>query len=285
MPLHLISSDDLRNVCRQKLESCELWLRRIVHDQLIPDFGTSYIQTAEINGQHIFRTEIRNHATALKTQHPERYPREIDTLLLDHLTSVICKSDVFTRHFADAVSWAFADNESLRTILNRLVPIRNSLSHANPLKIHDAERVLCYCDDIVYSLIHFYEARGMANEFNAPLFTKFVDSLGHVENLREPNHQLDYRTLGSLRCGDSLRMEVEGDAHFSPEEYNIKWSMPSLPDGETAQGSSFSLTLLPRHVSEMFMVLATLVSNRDWHRLGMRDAYLDIIYKVLPPID
>jgi hypothetical protein len=200
---------------------------------------------------------------------------------LDHLASVICKPDVFTRYFAHPVSWAFADNESLRAILNRLVLIRNSLSHANPLSIHDAERVLCYCDDIVYSLSQFYEARGMASEFNAPLFTKFVDSLGHVKNLREPNHQLDYRTLGSLRCGDSLRMEVEVDAHFSPDEYSITWS---LSGGETAEGSSFSLTLLPRHVSERFIVTATLVTNREWHRLGRRDACVRVLYKVVPPI-
>lgn len=59
MALHLISSEELRVACRQRLESCELWLRRLVHDQLRKESGENYIDVAIIDGHAIFKTSIR----------------------------------------------------------------------------------------------------------------------------------------------------------------------------------------------------------------------------------
>jgi hypothetical protein len=254
-----------------------------VHDQLTKDFGTSYIQTAQLNGQPIFRNELRKHVADRVARQPSHYKREIDTLLLDHLVSVICKQDVFRTYFADPLKRSFPNgSEQLRTVLDRLVPIRNSLSHANPLSLHDAERVLCYCDDIIYALIQFYRDQGMANEFDAPSFTRFSDSLGHVEHPQATRISFDYSKSCTLRSGDSIRLEVEVDAHYAPEEYSINWVVANISRGEKAEGYSFSLTLLPRHVGETFTIVATLVSQRPWHRHSNFDAHLVISYKVLP---
>lgn len=286
MPLHLIPSDVLRSECRQRLESCELWLRRLVHDQLAKNYGESYVQMAQINGQHIFRSEIRKHAADRLATQPSRYRREVDTLLLDHIVSVICKPEVFKKYFAQPLNWAFPDgNESLRTVLDRLVPIRNLLSHGNPLTSHDAERVLCYCDDIIFSLIHFYAGQGMTNDFDAPSFTRFSDSLGHIEYPQATRSYFDYSATCTLRAGDSIRLEVEVDAHYPPSDYQIKWVVANISAGESSEGHSFSLTLLPRHVGETFTVQAALLSTRGWHRHSNFDASLVVVYKVLPPLN
>ena len=192
MLLHQIPTEELRAACRQRLESCELWLRRIIHDRLSADLGDTYVQDGQFHGQHLFRGEIRRHA---------------------------------------------------------------------------AER---------------RAAQGMANEFNAPMFTRFSDCYGHVELLQSSRSHLDYTTAQPLHSGDSLRLDVETDAHFPPTEYTISWVVGNISDGERAQGPSFSLTLLPRHVGESFTVQATLVSNKNWHRHSNCDAYLTVSYCVLP---
>lgn len=285
MPLHLVPSDELRSACRQKIESCELWLRRMVHDCLRAEFGETYIQDAQLNGHYIFRSEIRKYAMNRLAAQPGQYRRQIDTLLLDHLVSIICKPDIFRKYFSDPLSWSFPNgNEPLRTVLNRLVTIRNSLSHANPLTLHDAERVLCYCDDVIYSLVHFYADQGMTNEFNAPLFTRFSDCYGHSELLQSSKNNLNYTDSRALRAGDSIRLEVEVDAHFPPDDYTVNWVVANISSGERGLGLSFCLTLLPRHVGETFAVQATVISNKSWHRHSDHDAYLTVSYKVLPPI-
>lgn len=285
MALHLVPSEELRVACRQRLETCELWLRRLVHDRLRQEFGDGYIQTAHIAGHAIFKTEIRKHVATRLAADPSRYKRHIDTLQLDHLATVICKPEVYKSFFRQAFQFEFpTGNDHLRLVIGRLVPIRNALSHANPLSIADAERVLCYCSDIISSLTQHYAAIGMNQEFNAPLFTRFSDSLGHVEHPRESNEQLNFTTRTSLRCGQSVRFEVEVDSHYSPDEYTVKWQVANIPNGESSTGPSFELTLLPKHVNQNFAMFVSVTSKRDWHRHGNNDAQLVLVYTVLPPV-
>jgi len=285
MALHLVPSEELRVACRQRLEACELWLRRLVHDRFQQEFGDSYIQSAHIAGQAVFNSEIRKHVTARLKAEPDRYKRPIDTLQLDHLATVICKPEAFKNFFRQAFQYEFPiGNDYLRLIISRIVPIRNALSHANPLTIADAERVLCYCSDIISSLTQHYAALGMNQEFNAPLFTRFSDSLGHVEHPSRSNEQLNFTKSTALRCGQSVRFEVEVDSHYSPDEYTVKWQVANISTGESGIGSSFELTLLPRHVNQSFSMFVSVTSIRDWHRHGNHDAQLVVVYTVLPPV-
>lgn len=285
MALHLLSSDEVRRACRQRIEACELWLRRLVHEQLLPDFGSDYIQVAQLNGQLIFRSEIRKHVFTRVSAHPDRYTRAIDALQLDHLASVICKADVYKKYFVHAMKYEFPlGSEHLRLVLERLVPIRNALSHANPISLHDAERVLCYCDDIVSSLNQHYEALGMATDFNAPSFVRFTDSQGHTEYPTSTDIQLNFTEEAPLRAGQSIRFEVEVDPHYLPTEYLVKWQVVDIAHGEAAEGVAFHLTLLPKHVSKNFAIFVTIISNKEWHRHGRHDARLVLVYQVLPPI-
>jgi len=238
----------------------------------------------EINGQAIFKAEIRNHTESRMAASPGRYVRKIDTLQLDHLTCVICKQDAYKKYFKKPLSYGFPTGSNhLRLLLNRLVPIRNALSHANPISIHDAERVLCYCNDIVSSLIEHYAKIGMANDFNAPSFTRFSDSNGNIGFLDSSQSHLSFNT-NKLRSGQIIRLEVEVDAHFSPEKYTIEWVVNNISNGEGGEGEAFSILLTPRHVGEQFTISAILKSNEQWHKHGNFDARLAISYTVLPPV-
>ena len=285
MALHLLPSETLRTKCRQRLEACEFWLRRLIHDKLHAKFGDSYIEAAQVAGQTIFRTEIRKHVSARLLASPDRYTRPVDALLLDQLASVICKMAVYKKYFREPFQHGFPlGNDQLRIIMGRLVPIRNAPSHGNPLVLHDAERVLCYCSDIIDSLTHYYATVGMAQDFDAPLFTRFSNSFGHVEHPASTKVHLSFTNRTVLRAGQSIRMEVEIDAHYSASNYVVKWQVANIAQGEWGHGTAFQLTLGPRHVSSEFSIMVTLTSNREWHRYGNYDAIIFLLYKVLPPV-
>lgn len=285
MPLHKISSEKLRIACRQKLETCEMWLRRLIHETFSSSFGTSYFDSGLFNGNNLFRSDIRDHAERRMREQPARYSREIDTLLMDQLIATLCKQDLYSEFFQPALHRAFPDgNAEARTFLDRLVSVRNALSHANPLSVHEAERVLCYCDDVIWSLKEFYREQNMAEEYNAPRFTRFTDSLGHAEYLSTTRSHYDYSNDSSLRPGDNIRLEVEVDSSFHPDEYMVGWVVANISNGESGLGTCFVLTIQPRHVGERFTIQVSLKSRRDWHRHQNSDDYLTISYKVLPPI-
>jgi hypothetical protein len=286
MPLHRLPSEELRLVCRQKLETLELWLRRLIHEKLSHHFGAAYFDTGVCNNNPIFKNAIQKHVVKLMDEHPGRYGRAVDTLLLDYLVDTVCKEDLYKTCFKPPLSHAFPDGrEEARTFLLRLVPIRNALSHANPISVHDAERVICYCDDVLFSLQKYYMDRNMGREYNAPLFSRFVDSLGHADIPAASQDSLDYTGGGTLRPGDSIRLEVEVDSSFDPETYAIDWVVGNVQYGETGTGTYFTLAILRKHVSERLDIRVMLKSRKEWHRHGSFDARLSVTYKVLPPIE
>ena len=75
--------------------------------------------------------------------------------------------------------------DEARTYLKRLIPIRNKLSHSNPISIREAERVICYCNDFVDGIKIYFEKKGMGNMFNVPHAIRLNDSLGNEYLLKK----------------------------------------------------------------------------------------------------
>jgi len=215
---------------------------------------------------------------------PGRYTRQVDTLLMDHIVDIICKQDLYKECFSSALKAAFpSGNEEARDFLVRLIPIRNKLSHANPISVHEAERVLCYCDDVIEVLMGFYKEKSLDQEYNAPRFTRFSDSRGHSQIIQETVTTLHFSSDTVFRPGDNVRFEVEVDSSFNIEDYTVEWSFGSVYSGAQV-GLHAILTVEEKHVSQRFSVHCTLKSNKQWHRHGLFDDVLTIVYKVLPPI-
>ncbi len=271
-----------RTKCRHRLEVLELWLRRLVHDKLSNAYGANYLDH-EIGGQYIFRGDTRRRAKQRMSDSPGRYSRPVDALILDDLVRTLCKPQLFNPHFRDALARAFPEgNAEAKTFLDRLVAIRNPLSHANPISYHQASRVFCYTEDVVDSIRHYYMAIGREKEFNAPMFAAFRDSTGNSATISDSKARLRFDTM--LRPGIEIRFEADIDDSFSADECTIAWRVANISQGESGQGRSFVLDILPKHVGEEFAVTATLVSNKNWHRHQNFDARLIATYTVLPPL-
>jgi hypothetical protein len=144
---------------------------------------------------------------------------------------------------------------------------------------------VCYCNDIISSLIQHYTIIGMAKKYDAPSFVRFSDSVGHVGYPASDEEGFNFTNQTHLRSGDSIRFEVEVDSHYTPDDYRVEWRIYLSNDSnDTGVGTSFNLTLQPHHVNMGFTLLVYLISNKNWHRLGKWDATLTIVYTVLPPI-
>jgi hypothetical protein len=98
--------------------------------------------------------------------------------------------------------------------------------------------VLCYCDDVIWSLKEYYQEQNIAEEYNAPRFIRFIDSLGHAEYPSNTRSHYDYSNDSTLRPGDNIRLEIEVDASFHPEEYTIEWVVANISNGESGLGTS-----------------------------------------------
>ncbi|KGC90953.1 hypothetical protein DP62_481 [Burkholderia pseudomallei] len=285
MALDLLSLEDLSASCRRRIESCELWLRRLIDDKFKSAFGADYINKAKIGDTPIFSKPMKGRVQTFLSANPDLYSRPIDTLLFDDLGKIIGKDDVYKSFFKDALDHGFPlGAPQVRHIVRTLVPLRNALSHANSanVSLHDAERVLCYCSDIIASIKTHYSTLSMNDKFPAPMFTRFSDSLGNVRHISEPS--VHYALPDQLHLEDEIRFEVEVDASFLPEEYEIVWQVCNVDPQKAERGTGpvFILKIKNYHVGELFAVQALVTSNKEWHRLQNIDGRVVCSYVVLP---
>lgn len=125
MALHLLNLNDVHSSCRQRIEACELWLRRIIHDKFQTAFGVNYIEVAEINGQSIFSSKVKNRVQSFLAANPGQYSRPIDTLLFDDLGAILSKDDVYKQYFKLALDNDFPMGAPhVRHVISIIVPIR-----------------------------------------------------------------------------------------------------------------------------------------------------------------
>lgn len=279
MPLSHVPIEELRSLCKTRIEILELWLRRLIHDKLSNTFGINYF-SCQVAGNYLLRADVRKYAERRVRENPSHYSKPLDALLLDHLVYILCKEELFHKCFRAALAKAFPDGSTeARTFLKRLVAIRNPLAHANPISNHQALRVLCHTEDIIESIQEHYAAMNAKDPFNAPNFVTFRDSAGNSVQIGGTQEHIDLRRT-TFRVGDSVRFEVDTDDIHGNS--TVQWVVNNIPNGESATGASFVLNLLPRHVNTDFSITGSVVSSRDWHRHGNFDALVSVTYTVLP---
>lgn len=286
-----LSDSDLRSQCRQKLESLELWLRRLI-DQVLTSVYGEYFDHVDNAGNRLISLRITRTLSNRIAREPDRYSRKIDAVLLDDSIAIICKLNLY-HHFRPALESAFPDGHAeARTFLNRLIEPRNRLAHANPIRLHDAERIFCYSSDVIESLSAYYSINNMSQDFNVPLFIRFTDSFGstfHRDQLRAtPNGgvcKLFHLESGvDLRSGDTLTVEVEVDPAFDPDTYSLTWKSSNRLPMPISSGPRAVVVLTPKQVSEQFILKCILTTKNDWHRIpNGSDDELHLTYRVLPP--
>ncbi|SPH24131.1 hypothetical protein DEA8626_03180 [Defluviimonas aquaemixtae] len=293
MLLNTLTQDDLRALCRRSIEGLELWLRRLIDYQLSAAYGNNYLEAKRDDGSNVINNEVKNKLVTRLNSDPSRYPRPIDAATLEEEIRIICNPDLYRKYFREALGTVFPHGHSeVRTFLSRISSVRNPLSHATPISVRQAEQVLCYTNDIVDGLKAFYRGLGMRNEYNAPMIIRISDSFGgtfHADQISRNNTgggRVDRTNDPNavLRPGDTLSIEVEVDQSFDPATYEISWPGPKGVS-KIDNGLKALIQIDESHVSTALSVECTVTSNKSWHRRGMNDDQVFMIYKVLPPVE
>ena len=286
-----LRDSDIRSVCKERIESLEYWLRRLIDDLLTQAYG-DFFNHLDGAGNLLIRKKLREQVEGRQSNEPNRYPRRIDAILLEDAIDIICKEQLFAKHFRLPLAGAFPEGHvEARTFMTRLVAPRNNLAHANAISTRQAEQVICYTGDIIESLKTYYMDQGKDQDFNVPLILKVTDSFGNVYSRTQlmasgdGGSLLDLRSKREyyLRPGDTFRVEVEVDPSFSLSEYVVRWQSSKvvnpIPDGHIAV-----IPITNHQVGEMFDLHCHVISNRDWHRLSGCDDRLLFFFRVLPPL-
>jgi len=176
--------------------------------------------------------------------------------------------------------------EARREFLNRLVPIRNPLSHSNPISMHDVERAICYSHDFIEGLKKYYKDRGEEKMWNVPRIIKITDSLGNVFHNPNDSHfgQSIFRVNNEIHCGDTYTVEIEVDSSFKKEEYSIKWDFNNHDTRSNDDNYKFTVSFSPIDVAERNYIFCKLISNKEWHKHGGYDNQISIGLTILPPL-
>jgi hypothetical protein len=268
----------------------ELWLRRIIEAKLSAAYGTDYFNAQDANGANIISTPIRNEIQQRMAAEPGRFPRPIDACLLESEIKIVTNPNLYQNHFRDVFDGAFPNGYAvLRIYLDRLVLPRNKLYHANPISVREAERVICYTNDIVDTIKQYYIDHNMNQQFNVPLILKYSDGFGNVvfrEGFGDTIMGGKYVSFEDspqlvLRPGDTITVELEIDPTFSRNEYRLQWSHFIKDHDDT---NKLTYTIQTKDVGENFSVTCNVITNKEWHRLRDCDDYLTVKLKVLPPL-
>lgn len=288
-----IKNDIIRSECKNTIENLELWLRNLIDNELSEIYGVNYLEYKNPdNGIRLIKNEIVKDALERKSNDPSRYPRVIDAMLLDDEIKIICNPTLYKEVFSKALSSAFPNgNDVARTFLNRLIPIRNKLYHSNPISIREAEKVICYSNDVIDSIKLYYMNKNQEKKYNVPTIIKVIDSLGNIFHSTQIQRNGTGRGICETRnneenilySGDKISIEVEIDPSFNTSDYTIDWVFDKKETTNYEENfNKIIINIENRHVREDFGIYCLVKSKEDWHRCGDVDDAVCIMYKIAP---
>ena len=148
-PLITLSETELRDLCRHYVDTFENWSRRLIDETFRQHYGVDYFDFMVSEEQPLVKNEIKNRIEKRVNDNPGRFPRKIDAILIEDIEYFLCRNDLYSSHFKAILEPFYSGIAEVRKTLNRLIPIRNKLSHGNTISVHEAEQCLCYTGDFV----------------------------------------------------------------------------------------------------------------------------------------
>ena len=293
-PLIKLSETELRDLCRHHIDTFENWSRRILDETLKNSYGSDYFNHMISADQPLIRSEIKKRIEKRVIDNPGRFPRKIDAILLEDIEYFLCRDDLYKNHFKNVLEPFYSGILEVRKVFERLIPIRNKLSHGNTISIREAEQCICYTGDLIDVYKQHYIAIGKERDYNVPVFLRIKDSLGHDIVREKSSYSWEIYFHGGiapriqLRSGDRYKLWVEVDSSFDSSFYEITWIVKQ--DYTTVikkgTGNVIEFTLNNKHVSYSPEINISLVTKRDWHRFRGVDDIIKLSYEeVLPPIE
>lgn len=284
---HEYTQDELRSYCRTSIETLEIWARRLIHEKMVTEYGEKYIDVQINDNEPLIKKDICKHIKSMIEKEPERFKRPVDTLFIDHIIYFLCNPKWYGNLFKEALDYIYPQGkDEAREFLSRLVPIRNPLSHSNPISIRQAEQAICYSHDFVEGMKEYYKDRGEEQVWNVPRIIRVKDSFGNIFD--NPTDGFTGKTIfkidNELYCGDTYSVEIEVDSSFSKDEYLINWSMLPHNCNEFNNLTKFTVTFNTKDVAQNRYINCQLISNKEWHKYGSYDNEITIAFTVFPPV-
>ncbi len=295
-PLFDLSETELRDLCRHQIDSFEHWSRRLIHDTFTDSYGEDYLNFCFDDGQPLVKNEIKNRIENRVSRNKTTYARKIDAILLDDIGYFLCREFLYNNHFKEVLEPFYSGKKEIESILNRLVIIRNKLSHENIISIHEAEQCICYTDDMIELYKLYYEAKGKEKDYNVPMFLQFKDSLGNVAVRKDYDERWklhfnglygDGEPIIKLRSGECYKLWAEVDSSFDSSFYEVRWRIRQLVD-VIREGEGNVVEFIPddKNVSYSPEIIFSLITKRGWHRFQAVDDMLVVsLGDVRPPIE
>lgn len=288
MPLNTIEIDYIREKCRSRIESVEIWIRRIIDEELTKQYGSDYINIKVSDDAYLIKKEIRDNINSRFAN--GTFPRSIDAGYFENFIDIFCNPNLyntfFKKYMIDFYPHTIPNGHIyLKFLFERLKSIRNNLSHANSLSIRDAEFVLSLTTELIESFKAYYKKEGMQQEYNVPQIIKITDSFGNVIIRRNfdivEHHDFSNKPECHLRPGDTLSIEVEVDPSYTEARYQFRFG--------GARDYSYDKKLIyiikNSDVNPKKVIHCQIRSDKEWHKTFNLDDQVSVYYKVLPPIE
>lgn len=283
---HIYTEIELREYCRTNIETLEIWARRLIHEKMVEEYGENYINKQFDDGNFLVKSEIRKHIQGMLEKERNRFQRAVDTLFIEQIIYFLCHPVFYKKLFKPALDYIYPQGrDEAKEFLSRLVPIRNPLSHSNPISMHDAERAICYSHDFIEGLKKYYKERGKEQVWNVPKIIKVKDSLGNVfYNSLEDQNPI-FVVKEELYCGDEYSVEIEVDSSYDKSEYDIVWKNYNRNDNKSFKNDEkYTIKFKNKDVAKLHMIDCRVIQKKDWHKYTYYDSKITLHLTVLPPI-
>lgn len=284
---YMYTDEELRSLCRQNIESLEMWARRIIHDQFTQKYGTDFFNYKISNENYLIKKEVREHIQCMLKKGSGRFSRAVDTLFFEHIIYFLCNPAFYRDLFKAVLKYAYPQGlEEAREFLERLIPIRNALSHSNPISVRQAEQAICYSHDFIEGIKEYYKEKGLEQVWTIPRILKIKDSLGNVyDNPTDKNAGGSiFQPLQEIRYGDTYSVNIDIDSSFSTDEYDIIWKNQNIQINEFNNCKNFVITFKEVDVSQIHTIRCIVKSHKPWHKYQFYDCEITLMFPVLPPL-
>lgn len=281
-----LSEEEMRSICKNAIENLEKWARLLIDREMKKQYGEDYLNVQNSNGEYIVKTEIRDKIEKMFNQEKQRFTRKIDTLFLDEIVYFLCKTELYNNCFKKCLDIQYPQGkEELREFLNRIIPVRNKLSHSNPISYREAEQAICYSNDFVEGVKEYMAKEGEEQKYNVPNIVRINDSLGNEfypqnDKSSEVVYIQDGEKLHQFNYGENYSIWVTMDPSFDCEEYDVIWSMHSK---KIAESLKFNIKFKEEDVSQECCIELKVISKKRWHKYNLWDQRILIAFGVLPP--
>ena len=132
------------DLCKHRLDTMELWSRRLIEETFSKEYGKDYFNFKFDESTPLVKNEIIKQVQDRVDSNPKRYPRKVDALVMEYLKYFFCRNDLYKLHFKNVFEPFYSGIESLRLTFEKLISIRNKISHTNPLSQRELEQGVCY---------------------------------------------------------------------------------------------------------------------------------------------